>query len=96
MNCDGTGHFQTCSLEMFCLLLFQVEKLQAHWEDSHTKLTNRVLQLQNMHKDSTDWLEARKRVEPLIKRANEKLESWNKVSHSVDDLKSQNADVKVM
>uniref|UniRef100_A0A8C2CN14 Dystrophin n=1 Tax=Cyprinus carpio TaxID=7962 RepID=A0A8C2CN14_CYPCA len=72
----------------------RIEKLQAHWEDSHTKLTNRVLQLQNMHKDSTDWLEARKRVEPLIKRANEKLESWNKVSHSVDDLKSQNADVK--
>uniref|UniRef100_A0A8C1B7R5 Dystrophin n=1 Tax=Cyprinus carpio carpio TaxID=630221 RepID=A0A8C1B7R5_CYPCA len=56
----------------------RIEKLQAHWEDSHTKLTNRVLQLQNMHKDSTDWLEARKRVEPLIKRANEKLESWNK------------------
>uniref|UniRef100_A0A673GMI6 Dystrophin-like n=1 Tax=Sinocyclocheilus rhinocerous TaxID=307959 RepID=A0A673GMI6_9TELE len=72
----------------------RIEKLQAHWEDSHTKLTNRVLQLQNMHKDSSDWLEARKRVEPLIKRANEKLESWNKVSHSVDDLKGQNADVK--
>ncbi|XP_016129904.1 dystrophin-like [Sinocyclocheilus grahami] len=72
----------------------RIEKLQAHWEDSHTKLMNRVLQLQNMHKDSSDWLEARKRVEPLIKRANEKLESWNKVSHSVDDLKGQNADVK--
>uniref|UniRef100_A0A672MYV9 Dystrophin n=1 Tax=Sinocyclocheilus grahami TaxID=75366 RepID=A0A672MYV9_SINGR len=56
----------------------RIEKLQAHWEDSHTKLMNRVLQLQNMHKDSSDWLEARKRVEPLIKRANEKLESWNK------------------
>ncbi|XP_052439429.1 dystrophin-like isoform X2 [Carassius gibelio] len=72
----------------------RIDKLQAHWEDSHTKLTNRVLQLQNMHKDSCDWLEARKRVEPLIKRANEKLERWNKVSQSVDDLKGQNADVK--
>lgn len=87
--------FQTCSLETFCVL-FQVEKLQAHWEDSHTKLTDRVLQLQNMYKDSSDWLEARKRVEPLIKKANEKLESWKKVSHSADDLKGQNADVKVM
>lgn len=83
--------FQTCSLETFCLL-FQVEKLQAHWEDSHTKLTDRALQLQNMYKDSSDWLEARKRVELLIKKANEKLESWKKV----DDLKGQNADVKVM
>ncbi|KTG33834.1 hypothetical protein cypCar_00016724 [Cyprinus carpio] len=85
--------FQTCSLETFCLL-FQVEKLQAHWEDSHTKLTDRVLQLHNMYKDSSDWLEARKRVEPLIKKANEKLEGWKKVSHSADDLKGQNADVK--
>ncbi|KAK7166628.1 hypothetical protein R3I93_006395 [Phoxinus phoxinus] len=72
----------------------RIEKLQAHWEDSHTKLIDRVLQLQNMYKDSSDWLEARKRVEPLIKKANEKLESWKKISHSVDDLKGQNADVK--
>ncbi|ROL45472.1 Dystrophin, partial [Anabarilius grahami] len=72
----------------------RIEKLQAHWEDSHTKLMDRVLQLQNMYKDSSDWLEARKRVEPLIKKANEKLESWKEVSHSVDDLKGQNADVK--
>jgi len=57
---------------------------------------DRVLQLQNMYKDSSDWLEARKRVEPLIKKANEKLESGKKMSHSVDDLKGQNADVKVM
>uniref|UniRef100_A0A672KY81 Dystrophin n=1 Tax=Sinocyclocheilus grahami TaxID=75366 RepID=A0A672KY81_SINGR len=72
----------------------RIEKLQAHWEDSHAKLTDRVLQLQKMYKDSSDWLEARKRVEPLIKKANEKLESWKKVSHSADDLKGQNADVK--
>ncbi|XP_059409656.1 dystrophin isoform X1 [Carassius carassius] len=72
----------------------RIEKLQAHWEDSHTKLTDRVLQLQNMYKDSSDWLEARKRVEPLIKKANEKLEGWKKVSHSAADLKGQNADVK--
>uniref|UniRef100_A0A673GN65 Dystrophin-like n=1 Tax=Sinocyclocheilus rhinocerous TaxID=307959 RepID=A0A673GN65_9TELE len=72
----------------------RIENLQAHWEDSHAKLTDRVLQLQNMYKDSSDWLEARKRVEPLIKKANEKLESWKKVSHSADDLKGINADVK--
>ncbi|XP_056317990.1 dystrophin-like isoform X1 [Danio aesculapii] len=72
----------------------RIEKLQAHWEDSHAKLTARVLTLQNMYKDSSDWLEARKRVEPFIKKANEKLESWKKVSHSVEDLKGQNADVK--
>ncbi|XP_051982361.1 dystrophin isoform X4 [Xyrauchen texanus] len=71
-----------------------IEKLQAHWEDSHTKLMDRVLKLQNMHQDSSNWLEARKRVEPLIKKANEKLDSWKKVSHSIENLKGQNADVK--
>ncbi|XP_017573216.1 dystrophin isoform X2 [Pygocentrus nattereri] len=65
----------------------QIDKLQAHWEDSHTKLLDRVLQLQNMHQDSSDWLEARKRVEPLIKQANEKLEVWKGTSQSADDLK---------
>ncbi|XP_073722267.1 dystrophin isoform X1 [Misgurnus anguillicaudatus] len=72
----------------------RIEKLQAHWEDSHNKLTNRVLQLQSMYKDSSDWLEARKRVEPLIKKANERLDGWKKPSHGAGDLKSQNADVK--
>ncbi len=75
MNYDYDFH--TCSLETFCLL-FQVEKLQAHWEDSHSKLTDRVLQLQNMYKDSSDWLEARKRVEPLIKKANENWRAGKK------------------
>ncbi|XP_051994210.1 dystrophin-like isoform X1 [Xyrauchen texanus] len=72
----------------------RIEKLQSHWEDSHTKMMDRVLQLQNMYQESSNWLEARKRVEPLIKKTNEKLESWKKVSHSVDDLKGQTADVK--
>ncbi|XP_036418349.1 dystrophin isoform X3 [Colossoma macropomum] len=65
----------------------QIDKLQAHWEDSHTKLMDRALQLQNMYRDSSDWLEARKRVETLIKQANEKLEVWKGTSQSADDLK---------
>uniref|UniRef100_A0AAR2KC62 Dystrophin n=1 Tax=Pygocentrus nattereri TaxID=42514 RepID=A0AAR2KC62_PYGNA len=63
----------------------QIDKLQAHWEDSHTKLLDRVLQLQNMHQDSSDWLEARKRVEPLIKQANEKLEVWKGTSQKIQE-----------
>uniref|UniRef100_A0A3B1JJP3 Dystrophin n=1 Tax=Astyanax mexicanus TaxID=7994 RepID=A0A3B1JJP3_ASTMX len=61
----------------------QIENLQAHWEDSHTKMMERLLQLQKMYKDSSDWLDARKRVEPLIKQASEILEA----SQSADDFK---------
>ncbi|XP_076838749.1 dystrophin isoform X3 [Brachyhypopomus gauderio] len=72
----------------------QIDRLQAHWEESHTKLMDRVLQLQNMHRDSSDWLEARKKVEPFIKQANEKLEGRKGVPHSVDDLKKLAKDIK--
>ncbi|XP_072514120.1 dystrophin isoform X6 [Salminus brasiliensis] len=61
----------------------QIDKLQAHWEDSHTKMIERLLQLQNMYQDSSDWLEARKKVMLLIKQASEMLE----VSQSADDFK---------
>uniref|UniRef100_A0A8B9K2Q7 Dystrophin n=1 Tax=Astyanax mexicanus TaxID=7994 RepID=A0A8B9K2Q7_ASTMX len=52
-------------------------------QNSHTKMMERLLQLQKMYKDSSDWLEARKRVEPLIKQASEILEA----SQSADDFK---------
>lgn len=61
-----------------------VEKLQAHWEESHTKLMGRVIQLQNMYQDSKDWLDAMKVVESHIKQASEKLESWKEVPLSAD------------
>uniref|UniRef100_A0AAY5F0V5 Dystrophin n=1 Tax=Electrophorus electricus TaxID=8005 RepID=A0AAY5F0V5_ELEEL len=72
----------------------QIDKLQAHWEESHTKLMDRVLQLQNMYQDSSHWLEARKNVEPFIKQGNEKLEGRKGVSPSVDDLKKLSKDIK--
>ncbi|XP_066517657.1 dystrophin isoform X2 [Hoplias malabaricus] len=72
----------------------QMDKLQSHWEDSHTKLMERVLQLQNMYQDSSEWLEARKTMEPLIKQATEKLEGWSGFSHSTDDLKKLAKDMQ--
>ncbi|XP_056157526.1 LOW QUALITY PROTEIN: dystrophin-like [Lampris incognitus] len=73
----------------------RIDRLQAHWEDSQTKLSDRTKQLHNMVQDSTDWLEAKKRVEPLIKRASDRLESWQEISYTVDALKKQNAELKV-
>lgn len=73
-------------MHFFFFFSHQVEKLQAHWEDSHNKLTDRVIQLQNMYQDSKDWLDAKKKVEPHIKQASEKLENWKEVPPSADHV----------
>lgn len=52
-------------------------------------------QLHNMMEDSTDWLNAKKGVDHLLKRANERLESWQEITYTVDALKKQNAELKV-
>lgn len=72
-----------------------VDSLQAHWEDSQTKLLDRLRQLHSMQQDSINWLDARKRVELHISRANAWLESWPGITYTVDDVKKQNAELKV-
>uniref|UniRef100_A0A667WS59 Dystrophin n=1 Tax=Myripristis murdjan TaxID=586833 RepID=A0A667WS59_9TELE len=73
----------------------RIDRLQTHWEDSQTKLSDRMKQLHNMLQDSTNWLDAKKGVDPLIKRANDRLESWREISYTVDALKKQNAELKL-
>ncbi|CAL8406957.1 unnamed protein product, partial [Arctogadus glacialis] len=70
------------------------ERLQAHWEDSQTKLSDRTAQLHNMLKDSTDWLESRRKVEPLIKEANERMDAMTEITYTVEALKKQNTELK--
>lgn len=77
------------------LIVLIVERLQTHWEDSQTKLSDRTKQLHNMLQDSIEWLDARKKVDHHISRANERLESWQEITYTVDALKKQNAELKV-
>ncbi|XP_039649481.1 dystrophin isoform X9 [Perca fluviatilis] len=73
----------------------RIDRLQTHWDDSQTKLSDRTKQLHNMLQDSTDWLDAKKRVDHLIKRASERLESWQEITYTVEALKKQNAELKL-
>ncbi|CAN9498333.1 unnamed protein product [Ophioblennius macclurei] len=73
----------------------RIDRLQTHWEDSQTRLSDRTKQLHNMLQDSTNWLDARKKVDPLVKRASERLESWQEITYTVDTLKKQNAELKL-
>ncbi|XP_045909199.1 dystrophin-like isoform X1 [Micropterus dolomieu] len=73
----------------------RIDRLQTHWEDSQTKLSDRSKQLHNMLQDSTDWLDAKKGADHLIKRASERLESWQQITYTVEALKKQNAELKL-
>lgn len=52
-------------------------------------------QLHNMLQDSTDWLDANKRMDHLTKQASDRLESWQEITYTVDALKKQNTELKV-
>ncbi|KAF6730406.1 Dystrophin [Oryzias melastigma] len=73
----------------------RIDRLQTHWEDSQTKLSDRTKQLLNMLQDSTNWLDHRKEVDRLTKEASERLESWQEITYTVDQLRRQHADLKV-
>ena len=72
-----------------------VDRLQNHWEDSQTKLSDRTKQLHNMLQDSTEWLDAKRGVDHHIKQASERLESWQEITYTMEDVKRQNTELKV-
>ncbi|XP_067349213.1 dystrophin isoform X7 [Channa argus] len=86
---------KTSNQETRSAITERIDRLQAHWEDSQTKLSDRMKQLNNMLQDSADWLDAKKRVDHLIKQASERLESWQEITYTVDALKKQNAELKL-
>lgn len=81
--------------QSFVFSAFVVDRLQTLWEDSQTKLSDRTKQLHNMLQDSINWLDTKKRVEPQISRAGEKLESMQEITYTVDDVKKLNNELKV-
>ncbi|XP_068164982.1 dystrophin isoform X2 [Antennarius striatus] len=73
----------------------RMDRLQNHWEDSHTKLSDRMKQLHNMQQDSTDWLDAKKAVDVRIKQAGEALASLPEITYTVEDVRKLNAEMKL-
>lgn len=61
----------------------------------HGYLQSRRQQLQEMLKDSTQWLEAKREAEQVLEQAKAKLESWKEISYTVEALKKQNTELKV-
>ncbi|KAK7893275.1 hypothetical protein WMY93_022427 [Mugilogobius chulae] len=74
----------------------RIDRLQAHWEDCQTKVSDRVKQLHNMLQDSTDWLDSKRDADQVIRLARDRLEAWQEITYTVDDVKRQNAELKML
>ncbi|XP_047211782.1 dystrophin isoform X4 [Girardinichthys multiradiatus] len=73
----------------------RIDKLQTHWEDSQTKLSDRLKQILNMLQDSTNWLDAKREVDYLLKQASGRLESWQEITYTADSLRRQHTDLRL-
>lgn len=80
----------------FFLCVSLVEKIQNQWDEVHGHLQSRRQQLHEMLKDSAQWLEAKQEAEQVLECAKARLESWKEISYTVEGLKRQNAELKVI
>ncbi|XP_030919747.1 dystrophin isoform X4 [Geospiza fortis] len=85
---------KTSNQEARTIITDRIEKIQNQWDEVHGYLQNRRQQLQEMLKDSTQWLEAKREAEQVLEQAKAKLESWKEISYTVEALKKQNTELK--
>nr|XP_054508967.1 dystrophin isoform X5 [Agelaius phoeniceus] len=85
---------KTSNQEARTIITDRIEKIQNQWDEVHGYLQNRRQQLQEMLKDSTQWLEAKREAEQVLEQAKAKLESSKEISYTVDALKKQNTELK--
>ncbi|XP_072296331.1 dystrophin isoform X3 [Eucyclogobius newberryi] len=74
----------------------RIDRLQAHWEDCQTKVSDRVKQLHNMLQDSTDWLDSKRDADQVIRLARDRLDVLPEITHTVDEVERQNAELKML
>ncbi|XP_075446382.1 dystrophin isoform X4 [Ascaphus truei] len=85
---------KTSNPEARAVITDRIDKIQSQWEEVQCHLQNRRQQLQEMLKDSSQWLEARHEAEQVLEKAKGRIESWREISYTVEALKQQNADLK--
>ncbi|XP_053563574.1 dystrophin isoform X5 [Bombina bombina] len=85
---------KTSNPEARAVITDRIDKIQSHWEEVQCRLQNRRQQLQEMLKDSNQWLEARHEADQVLEKAKGRIESWKEISYTVEALKKQNADLK--
>uniref|UniRef100_UPI00398ED900 dystrophin isoform X4 n=1 Tax=Pristiophorus japonicus TaxID=55135 RepID=UPI00398ED900 len=85
---------KTTNQEARAIITDRIEKVQTQWDEVQNRLQSRTQQLQEMLKDSNQWLEAKQEAEEVLEKARTKQGSWKEMSYTVEILMKQNADVK--
>uniref|UniRef100_G1Q8P2 Dystrophin n=3 Tax=Vespertilionidae TaxID=9431 RepID=G1Q8P2_MYOLU len=70
------------------------ERIQNQWDEVQEHLQNRRQQLNEMLKDSTQWLEAKEEAEQVLGQVRGKLESWKEGPYTTDAIQKKIKETK--
>ncbi|XP_055249426.1 dystrophin isoform X3 [Moschus berezovskii] len=75
---------KTSNQEARTIITDRIERIQSQWDEVQEHLQNRRQQLNEMLKDSTQWLEAKEEAEQVVGQARAKLETWKEGPYTMD------------
>ncbi|CAD7681913.1 unnamed protein product [Nyctereutes procyonoides] len=85
---------KTSNQEARTIITDRIERIQSQWDEVQEHLQNRRQQLNEMLKDSTQWLEAKEEAEQVLGQARAKLESWKEAPYTVDAIQKKITETK--
>ncbi|XP_045850502.1 dystrophin isoform X9 [Meles meles] len=85
---------KTSNQEARTIITDRIERIQNQWDEVQEHLQNRRQQLNEMLKDSTQWLEAKEEAEQVLGQARAKLESWKEAPYTMDAIQKKITETK--
>ncbi|XP_075813326.1 dystrophin isoform X1 [Microtus pennsylvanicus] len=85
---------KTSNQEARTIITDRIERIQNQWDEVQEHLQNRRQQLDEMLKDSTQWLETKEEAEQVIGQARAKLDSWKEGPHTMDEIQKKITETK--
>ncbi|ELK32005.1 Dystrophin [Myotis davidii] len=85
---------KTSNQEARTIITDRIERIQNQWDEVQEHLQNRRQQLNEMLKDSTQWLEAKEEAEQVLGQVRGKLESWKEGPYTMDAIQKKIKETK--
>ncbi|XP_058569872.1 dystrophin isoform X12 [Neofelis nebulosa] len=85
---------KTSNQEARTIITDRIERIQSQWDEVQEHLQNRRQQLNEMLKDSTQWLEAKEEAEQVLGQARAKLDSWKETPYTMDAIQKKITETK--
>ncbi|XP_042637610.1 dystrophin-like [Orycteropus afer afer] len=87
---------KTSNQEARTIITDRIERIQSQWDEVQEHLQSRRQQLNEMLKDSTQWLEAKEEAEQVLGQARAKLESWKEGPYTTDAIQKKITETKLL